>query len=254
MPATLTGLLVFVVLLLPGFAYLVGKERNGAERQLSPFRETVAIVAASVTSELLVLLLFAVFRWAWPTLTPDVGELIRQGGRYVRGSGTHAGHYGQLTIWGAGLLAVACIFAYVATLPALPKVLCRLTGPYPHDSAVSAWWNVFARWPAGRDVEAICILEDGSMVRGTALSFNTISADSPDRDLVLTEPIYYRPPGDDEEHPYDVSAVTISASRIVTMFVNYTGTPEVTSSSAEEGQLAEASTAEPPPASTSGPL
>lgn len=55
MPTTLTGLLLFVVLLLPGFAYLVGKERNGTERRMSPFRETVAIVAASVTCELVVL-------------------------------------------------------------------------------------------------------------------------------------------------------------------------------------------------------
>jgi hypothetical protein len=30
----------------------VGKERNGTERHTSPFRETVAIVAASVTSEI----------------------------------------------------------------------------------------------------------------------------------------------------------------------------------------------------------
>lgn len=45
MPTTLTGLLLFVVFLLPGFAYLVGKERNGTERQTSPFRETVAVVA-----------------------------------------------------------------------------------------------------------------------------------------------------------------------------------------------------------------
>jgi Family of unknown function (DUF6338) len=52
MPTTLTGLLLFVVLLLPGFAYLVGKERAGTERRTSPFRETVAVVAASVATEL----------------------------------------------------------------------------------------------------------------------------------------------------------------------------------------------------------
>jgi Family of unknown function (DUF6338) len=67
MPTTLTGLLLFVVLLLPGFAYLVGKERNGTERQTSPFRETIAIVAASTTAELAVLALFAIPRWLWPT-------------------------------------------------------------------------------------------------------------------------------------------------------------------------------------------
>ena len=50
MPTTLTGLLLFVALLLPGFAYLVGKERHGTERRLSPFRETVPWLPASLLS------------------------------------------------------------------------------------------------------------------------------------------------------------------------------------------------------------
>jgi hypothetical protein len=38
MPTTLTGLLLFAVLLLPGFAYLVGKERAGTERRVADDR------------------------------------------------------------------------------------------------------------------------------------------------------------------------------------------------------------------------
>ncbi len=79
MPTTLTGLLLFVVMLLPGFAYLVGKERNGTERRLSPFRETVAIISASVASEVVILLIFAVVRTLWPSETPNVGALLGQG-------------------------------------------------------------------------------------------------------------------------------------------------------------------------------
>lgn len=90
MPTTLTGLLIFIVLLLPGFAYLVGKERNGTERRASPFRETAAVVAASITSELVVLGLFAGIRWQAPSSwTPDVGALIRHGGTYLRGTKDH---------------------------------------------------------------------------------------------------------------------------------------------------------------------
>ena len=95
-PTTLTGLLLFVVLLLPGFAYLVGKERHGTERRLSPFRETVAIVAASVTSELFVLIVFAAIRALWPSRTPDVGALIRDAGSYLRSSHVH---YQNLAVW-----------------------------------------------------------------------------------------------------------------------------------------------------------
>ncbi len=87
MPTTLSSLLIFVVLLLPGFAYLVGKERHGTERHTSPFRETVAIVAASITSELAVLGLFAAVRTVFPSWTPDVGALIRHGGGTYATSG-----------------------------------------------------------------------------------------------------------------------------------------------------------------------
>ena len=49
MPTTLTGLVLFVVLLLPGFAYVTGKERHTTGQRLSHFRETAAVVAASWT-------------------------------------------------------------------------------------------------------------------------------------------------------------------------------------------------------------
>jgi hypothetical protein len=100
MPTTLTGLLLFVVLLLPGFAYAVGKERNGTGQQLTPFRETAAVVAASISFELIVLAIFAVIRALLPSLTPDIGALIRNGPSYLRGGGGHAGHYGQVAIVG----------------------------------------------------------------------------------------------------------------------------------------------------------
>src|SRR5690348_8380297 len=107
MPTTLTGLLLFVVLLLPGFAYLVGKERHGTERRLSPFRETVAIVSASVTSELVALGIFAAIRTIWPSITPNVGALLIQGNLYLHGNQGHRGHYQIFAAWGIGLLALA---------------------------------------------------------------------------------------------------------------------------------------------------
>jgi len=233
MPTTLTGLLLFVVLLLPGFAYLIGKERHGTERRLSPFRETVAIVAASVTSELVVLVVFAIIRSLWSSLTPDVGALIRNGGVYLRGNHGSHGHYGTIAAWGVGLLAAASLLAYLATVPKIRRISEKLLGPYPHDSTVSAWWILFERWKQNRSIEVICILDDGSSVRGGFASFNTAADDSPDRDLILQSPIYYAPTGEEEEF-YDVSAVCVAARDIVTMFVNYVDAPAETSSSSSD--------------------
>ncbi len=231
MPTTFTGLLLFVVVLLPGFAYLVGKERHGTERRLSPFRETVAIVAASVTSELVVLVIFAVIRTLRPSITPDVGALLRQGAIYLRGNQSHHGHYQLFAAWGVGLLALAMAIAYGATIPRVRRIGEWLTGPYPHESTVSAWWMLFERWRSARNTEVTCILDDGSSVRGQFGSFNISADDSPDRDLILSKPIYYSPPGEEDEVPYPVWAVCIAARRIVTMFVTYTDPVSVSPSS-----------------------
>ena len=113
------------------------------------------------------------------------------------------------------------LVAYLATVPAIRRTTERLTGPYPDDSTVSAWWILFERWRNGRDVQVACMLDDGSAVRGQLGSFNTSADDSPDRDLILKEPIY-RPPGETaNEVLWDMSAVCCPARRIVSLFVIY---------------------------------
>ena len=192
---TLTGLLLFVVMLLPGFTYLVGKERRGTERHLSTFRETVAIVSASVISEVIVLSIFAVIRALWPSRTPNVGALLGQGNLYLLGNKSHKGHYQIFAIWALVLLLASMLIAYLATIPRLRRIGGRLAGAFPHESAVSSWWILFEQWKKARRIEVICILDDGSSIRGQLGSFNTSADDSPDRDLVLTDPLYYIPPG-----------------------------------------------------------
>jgi hypothetical protein len=168
MPTTLTGLLLFVVLLLPGFAYLVGKERAGTERRTSPFRETVAVVAASVATELAVIVMFQPL-WS---RSLDVDLMIADFEAYWRD------HPALVFFWALGLLAVATILAYLATRPWVrsPQWVVRLAGwldktdphpkwlyprvvrwlksmvKYPHPSSVSGWWMLFKHWTDGRPV------------------------------------------------------------------------------------------------------
>ncbi|HVD03693.1 MAG TPA: DUF6338 family protein [Candidatus Dormibacteraeota bacterium] len=234
MPTTLTSLLLFVILLLPGFVYLTGKERSGTERHVSPFRETVTIITASVTTEIAVLILFAIIRTGWPSLTPDVGALVRGGSTYLRD------HYQEFAIWGASLLAFSVALAYTVTIPALRSTLAKwhLVGEYPHSSAVSAWWMLFERLAGDRQIEVGCVLDDGSYMRGHLRSFNTSADDDADRELVLVAPITYRPAGDEEEYEYPVSTACISARHIVTMFVNYLEEAATSSAGAEAVQAA----------------
>lgn len=220
MPTSFTGLLLFVVLLLPGFAYQVGKERSGAERRPPAFRETVSIVAASVISELLVLIVTWPL-WAWAL---NVHRLVREPGKYWQA------RPGLLAGWVLVLLLVACAVAYAATIPRVRewRIPRKVLGRYPHESTMSAWWRLFEETaphipPERRHVG--CILEDGSYIAGRLGSFNRSADDLGDRDLILLRPIEYRAKGTTNVVAYPAGAACISARRIAVMFVSYLNPP-----------------------------
>jgi hypothetical protein len=240
-PSTLTGLFFFVVLLLPGFAYLVGKERHGTERHTSPFRETISVVAASVTTEVIVLGLFALVRWILPSRTPDVGALLHGGNAYI------AGHYRSLAVWTLCMLALAVAIAYLATVQQIRDLLKWMPaiGAYPHDSTVSGWWLLFEAWKDKRDVQVLCTLEDGFAVQGIFKSFNNSADDSPDRDLILIKPLKVRQAPDLPMTDFNAGMFCVSARRIVSLFVSY---PLNQSQTSQPDSPTELAAAEPPEA------
>ena len=56
--------------------------------------------------DLIVIGAFTIIRVIWPAVTPDVGSLIRDPNAYLRGAGGHPSHYGQVTLWAFGMLAL----------------------------------------------------------------------------------------------------------------------------------------------------
>lgn len=112
-------------------------------------------MATSVTSEIFVLALFGVARWLWPSVTPDVGQLIRSPRGYLVGTGKAPGHYGLVGLWSLAILVAAVIVAYAATKPSVRQVASKLPliPDYPHDSTVSGWWVLFEKYRTGRQVE-----------------------------------------------------------------------------------------------------
>ncbi|MFJ5308115.1 DUF6338 family protein [Streptomyces sp. NPDC088350] len=222
MPTTITGLVLLVVLLLPGLTFVIVRDRRGSEQRTTPFRETGIVVFGSVIAEIITLGIFGVARALMPGLTPDVGRLVREGTAYARN------HYVEISWWAAGFLLVSCLIAACAA---------QLTGKSPHPSAASAWWIMFDSWFPGENPVVGCVLEDGSYVEGRQASFNVSSDDSPDRDLILVEPLKYRAPGAAEATSLPWGAACISARQIVTMFVSY----PVDSEGAAAGAVTQAS-------------
>ncbi|MGR3871417.1 DUF6338 family protein [Streptomyces graminifolii] len=205
MPTTLTGILIFVVLLLPGLTYSMVREIRSGERRQSPFRETGAVVFGSVIAEISAIGIFAVARIAWPANTPDIGRLVRDRSNYVEA------HYAQLAGWAISLLLLACLLAGVTAL-----FVKR------HTTTLSAWSILFEYWHPGHEVHVGCVLDDGSFIEGSVASYNISPDDSGDRDLILAQPIRYRPPGDFREpQTYAAGSVCIAARKIVTMFVSH---------------------------------
>ncbi len=101
---------------------------------------------------------------------------------------------------------------------------------------------MFDSWFPGEDPIVGCVLEDGSYIEGRQASFNVSSDDSPDRDLVLVEPLKYRAPGATEVQTFPWGAACISARRIVTMFVSYPRPePEAAGAAATQGSAPAAS-------------
>jgi hypothetical protein len=207
MPNTLTGLLLFVILLLPGFVFVMTFRRVRPERRPSALQETAEIAFVSVLSSLIVLGGFAIVRAFAPTRTPDVSRLIEHPRDYL------SEHFPLVVYWSLGLLFAACgIAALVGWLIGYRPV---------HPSVMSSWWTLFEHWQPGTTRHIECLLDDGSYIAGQLGDWSTLGDDSPDRDLILAAPITYRPAGSTDYHLHPVSVACISARRIVAMFVSY---------------------------------
>lgn len=221
-PSDLTGLLLFVILLLPGFAYNSVRARRRPDRRLTSLQETVVIVTASLAALIVTGVLFAIIRALFPTVTPDVRAALFSTHAYLQA------HYTRAAWWAVALLAAAILGAMGVAEAQESQWLSRrrylqwLAAP-PDPSTQSGWWIAFRPGlNAGHDVHVGCTLDDGSYVSGRLRSYSQVAEDTADRDLVLRAPIKVRPRGAAEASELaNVTWMTISARHIVTMAVTY---------------------------------
>jgi hypothetical protein len=221
-PSSMAGLLLFTVLLLPGFAYSATRARRSPERESSTLRETVVIVTTSLTAIVVVGAIFAVLRLLFPRATPDVGRLLFDTHAYLRA------HYVSVGWWGFGLLVLAVLGSLGLAAAQTSERLRRVSwlkwfALSPDRSSMSSWWLAFTVWnPDEFDMHLGCSLDDGSYVCGRLFSYSQLGGDVADRDLTLVPPIGMRAKGRDSVEPMEnVGLVTVSARHLVTMTVTY---------------------------------
>ncbi len=207
MPTTLVGLLLFVVVLTPGFCYLLRQEHARGARTVSPFRETVTLVVISLGC------------------VAAVGALVRHPADYARAQ------YASLAWWGLGLLTAACLLGVALasteigtkTAAAIRRIpgLRRLAPPANPVTFNSAWWRLFHQHEDCL-IHVGCHLDDGSFVSGWLLSYAADYDETGDRELTLSAPVFFRPAGErDGNNLEGVGAIAISARRIVSLLVSY---------------------------------
>lgn len=238
-PSNLIGLLLFVLLLCPGFAYNSIRSRRRPSRQLTSLQETVIIVTASLAALAVTAVVFAVIRALLPGVTPDVRAVLFTPHAYLQA------HYVPMVWWAAGFLAVSILGAVgVAKVqeshwPSRYRYLRRLAAA-PDASTESGWWIAFRPGlDAGHEVHVGCTLDDGSYVSGRLHSYSQVAEDTADRDLVLRAPLKIRPPGATEsQKALNITWMTISARHIVTMSVTYVARAPVASPASQPPPVA----------------
>lgn len=205
MPNTLTGLVLFVALLVPGFLHIGIRKRLRPTRNPTAFQEVSETAVMGILSTTGALALFAIIQSIAPTV--DIRLLIESPRTYV------ASHAALVFAWGIGILVLATVAASTAAF--------LINNWDPHSSTVSSWWVLFDKWwdPTTTDRHVGCVLDDGGWIEGTLGSFNMSADDSPERDLILVEPKYRAP--DAEDVTSRQGAACVSAQNIVALFVTY---------------------------------
>jgi hypothetical protein len=230
-PTTLLGLLLFVVLITPGFIYQLRLERTLAIGRESALREVLRIILSSLVCGGVVFAAAAVIRVRRPSATPDVGGLVRSPHEYAQQ------HYRLVGAWFLALLGAACLLAFILADPRIrrlggwlashPPFRWLLLNPDPSDiHPDSAWYRLLHLYDHAKPLPTLyvgCELEDGTYVSGELFTLSPAREESADRDLALTAPILHRTKDGRITELKGIGATVISARRIIRLDFSHLG-------------------------------
>ena len=231
MPTTVGSLVLFVALLAPGFVYLTRTETRLPRQRYTALRETAKVVSASLFVDGFVLGLFGTIRIAAPTLTPDVGAIVRSPVDYFKEN------YLEVVCWGAGLFVASVgLSALCAVPPAWILRLAKRITLTPIENLVSAlerrrqspivhesgWGTAFLSDREHRIYLGLHLV-DGAYVYGALGEFNSQLEETDDRSLQLLGPVKIHRESSTSEAmaSMDVSSLIVSAGQIRMISVFY---------------------------------
>jgi len=225
-PSSLLGLVLFVVLLAPGLAYVLRHERIVPRRSYSTFRETLRVIFVSVACLTATAIVFAGLRLVFPRRTLNVHLLIQSPSDFARTQ------HVQLAWWGLGFVAVATALGALAADPRVVRWLHGVRDTKPgrwltgaEDTqirTVSAWYRLMHLYDAdGAGPIAIgAQMDDGTYVEGQLYTFNVAPDEDEDRELVLSAPLHLTT-SDGRRHGYAAQFTILSARHIARLDVTH---------------------------------
>lgn len=223
MPSTLSQIVFFALLVLPGIPYLEVRRRQRSNLERSAFRETVNVVVVGLVADTVVLFLAWPVATIWPAVGIDVSALMTDPSIYL------ANHYVRVGLWLVVVLAAAAVASWGAG-----HVVNRKLSTHPAN--MSSWELVFNFWRGDRPTLVGCELDNGGWVQGKLASSNIDATDIADRDVVLAQPLHARVPGKMELEPIDGSVLVVSARNIRTLTVTYLVKDPVTLDTGEDAK------------------
>jgi hypothetical protein len=212
LPDTLTSLVLFVAMLVPGYAHRTARSRRTPLSPSSQLSETLALLTASLASLTVATAAHEAMRWWHPEWFVNTRELVLNTEAYV------ATNLGGVVLTFLGVLTVATALAgWVGstgfTVPGLSS---------PQVADISAWWRVFEiDVPAKCWAEVGCTLrDDRGFVSGRLAWFSSDTDEHGDRSLALAPPLMWTKEDKQLLLP-ESGRVVVSAADIVVMEVRY---------------------------------
>lgn len=218
-PTTITGIVLFLALLLPGFLFITLRERHRPTRKLSALRETGTVLAATSAAYVPIAVLVVVLAVFVPSFRSELAAFLSGPGAYA------AAHPFRLALAAVATVAAATVVS--GSLLSAPRA-----SRFIPSSGGSAWWSLFdidGKVPQEVKVESIEVtatLLDGTTIVGTLHSWSRDGDDHPDRALVLQAPLWQQGPKAHEFSQLDAATLTVTAGQIKYLTARYIGSDD----------------------------
>lgn len=224
MPTEPVAALLYICLLLPGVAFVWSYEGHRSLVKRTAFRETAAVVIASVASIVAVFLVHYFLGFLWEPAETSLREFFLEPGKLFREDSQL--FFGVILI---DLTAAILVGLFLGSRPAEAlrrKLQTIWRNLWSRDGDIidreqSGWLEAFKAEPDERIYLGIQ-LKSGAWIQGNLWSYTKTGDEVPERSLVLSGRIHYRIAGSENMYPLEgFSRAVVQAAEIDHLMVGY---------------------------------